>query len=198
MWNLLGSVGRVSNLLLATMALSLSMCGRDAQPERMKSDSSGGPSVTSSTPRGAPVPRSGKYIGTVHGALPTGVTLVGGSVIADRFGHPSVFSFSHVNTPDGDMIWLDSVEANGGADARQVVLAELTIPPLANDERLFMASCDVRGALNGSIVAIAVNEPNVSRFTKVRQAWRADSRVRRFDLVPLDGVTCEDPDRGPE
>ena len=57
---------------------------------------------------------------------------------------------------------------------------------------------DVRGRLDGSIVAIIVNEPNVSRFTKVREAWRADSRVRRFDLVPLEGVSCEDPDRGPE
>jgi len=203
MWNLMMDVGagRVSNLLFAAMAFSLSMCGQDAKPARRgdsTSDSVGGSNVTSSTRDASSIPGSGKYVVTVHGPLPTGVTLVGGSVIADKFGHPSVFSFSHVRTPSGEMIWLDSVETRAGGSTRQVVLAELPIPPLANDERLFMGSCDVRGRLDGSIVAIIVNEPNVSRFTKVREAWRADSRVRRFDLVPLEGVSCEDPDRGPE
>jgi hypothetical protein len=203
MWNLMMGVGvgRVSNLLFATMAFSLSMCGQDAKPARRgdtASESGGGSNVTSGTPAASSIPRSGKYIGTVHAPLPAGVTLVAGTVIADKFGHPSVFSFSHVRTPSGEMIWLDSAEARAGGATRQVVLAELPIPPLANDERLFMGSCDVRGRLDGSIVAIIVNEPKVSRFTKVREAWRADSRVRRFDLVPLEGVSCEDPDRRPE
>jgi hypothetical protein len=203
MWNLMVGVGvgRVSNLLFAAMAFSLSMCGKDATPTRRgdsASESSGGSNVTSSTHGASSVPRSGKYIGTVHGPLPTGVTLVGGTVIVDKFGHPSVFSFSHVKTPSGEMIWLDSTETGAAGAMRQVVLAELPIPPLANDERLLMGSCDVRGRLDGSVVAIIVNEPHVSRFTKVREAWRADSRVRRFDLVPLEGVSCEDPDRGPE
>src|SRR6185437_10274972 len=100
---------------------AFSTCGQDAKPARRgdgAGDSIGGSSVTSSTP-GAPVARSGKYVGTIHGALPAGVTLVGGSVIADRFGHPSVFSFSHVRTPSGEMIWLDSVETRAGGSTRQ-------------------------------------------------------------------------------
>jgi hypothetical protein len=200
MWTVV--VGRVGNLLLATVAVSLSMCGQDARAGRggseRASDSSTVSGVTQRTNGSTPIARSGKYVGVVHDVMPAGVTLVGGSVIADRFGRPSVFSFAHVRTPTDEMVWLDSAETRGGNARRQVVLAELEIPPLANDERLFMGSCDIRGALDGSLVAIAVNEPHAARFTKIRQAWRADSRVRRFSLVPLDGVSCEDPDRGPE
>lgn len=43
------------------------------------------------------------------------------------------------------------------------------------------------------VVAIVVNEPGASRFTGIRQAWRADAGAARFDVIPVDGVVCEEP-----
>jgi hypothetical protein len=56
-----------------------------------------------------------------------------------------------------------------------------------------MASCDVDGRLDGRVVAVVVNEPNATKFTKVRQAWRVDVGNARFDVIPVAGITCEDP-----
>jgi hypothetical protein len=56
-----------------------------------------------------------------------------------------------------------------------------------------MASCDVDGRLDSRVVAIVVNEANATKLTKVRQAWRADASNGRFDVIPVAGITCEDP-----
>jgi hypothetical protein len=72
-------------------------------------------------------------------------------------------------------------------------LAALKVPPLARDERLFMASCDAGGKLDPYVVAIVVNQPNTTRFTQIRQAWRVNAPQARFDLIPVAGIVCEDP-----
>ena len=72
------------------------------------------------------------------------------------------------------------------------VRAQLSLPTLASDERLFIGTCDLGGHLNGRIVAIALNEPGVARFATIRQAWLANIERQRFDIVPVAGVTCED------
>jgi hypothetical protein len=113
-----------------------------------------------------------------------GVTLEGGATIPN-----TDYVFRRVATPHGDAIWLDSMSGNGVRTRR----AELALPPLAADERVLLASCDVNGRLDPFVVAVVVNETNVARFTKVRHAWRANSASRRFDMVPVAGIICEDP-----
>ena len=100
--------------------------------------------------------------------------------------------FAHVATPAGDMIWLDTIVAPAQRPPRKIVRAVLSLSPVAADERVFMASCDVNGRLDPMVVAIVVNEPNASRFTKIRQAWRANSATGRFDVIPVNGIVCEE------
>lgn len=128
---------------------------------------------------------SNSYVGVAYDSLPRGVTYKGGSLAGN-------LDFAEVATPSGNMIWLDTIVAATRKPARKVVRAELSIPPLASDERVFMASCDVNGKLDPLVVAIVVAEPNVSRYTKVRQAWRANAVAARFDVIPIAGVTCEE------
>ncbi len=137
----------------------------------------------------------GNYLGLEYEAPPRGITALGGAVLPPSGSNVGRdFGFSYVRTPQGDMIWLESIgQSAPGGRPRRLVHAQLRIPPLARDERLFMASCDVGGALDGRIVAIAVNAPNSTRFTQIRQAWRADPLARRFDVVPVAGISCEEP-----
>jgi hypothetical protein len=146
-----------------------------------------------STPVAAPDLSSGHYIGLHHDPLPAGVTSEGGTLI--RIG-TSEYSISRVRANGVDMLWLDSIVPGRRQNPEKVVVAELRVPPLARDERLFMASCDVNGQLAPRLVAIVVNEPDVSKFTKVRQAWRADPARGRFEVIPVAGITCEDPGPG--
>ena len=150
-------------------------------------------SPPSSTPSPAPDLSSGHYVGVHHGPLPAGVAVQGGTLI--RIGK-SDYSISHVRAKGVDMLWLDSIVPGRKQDPEKVVVAELRIPPLDRDERLFIASCDVNGQLAPRLVAIVINEPGVSKFTKVRQAWRADAVHGRFDMIPVAGITCEDPGSG--
>lgn len=101
--------------------------------------------------------------------------------------------FRRVTTPRGDALWLDSIVQRGGRTAARIRRAELALPPLAADERIMLASCDVNGRLDPFVVAIVVSEANVTRYTKIRQAWRASPPARRFDIIPIAGIVCEDP-----
>jgi len=135
------------------------------------------------------------YVGLRYEGIPRGFTYLAGSVITPTPANVrGDYAFSQVRTPKGEMIWLDSLGASiGNGDRARTVRASLVIPPLAKDERLFMASCDASGELDPMIVAVVVNEPGATRFEKIRQAWRADMSTGRFVLIPVDGVTCEEP-----
>ena len=144
-------------------------------------------------PSSAPDLSSGHYVGVHHDPLPAGVTNEGGALI--RVGTAD-YSISHVRARGVDMLWLDSIVPGKSQNPEKIVRAELRIPPRERDERLFMASCDVNGRLDSRIVAIVVNEPGVAKYTKVRQAWRADASRGRFDVIPVTGISCEDPGPG--
>jgi hypothetical protein len=144
----------------------------------------------------SPAQRAGaNYVGLRYEEMPSGFTYRAGSVITPTPRTMSGdYAFSQVGTPRGEMIWLDLLGASiGNGDRARTIRASLVIPPLARDERLFMASCDANGKLDPMVVAIVVNEPEASRYTKIRQAWRANLAAGRFDVIPVDAVVCEDP-----
>jgi hypothetical protein len=137
------------------------------------------------------VPRRGAYVGNRYDSLPRGVSYVSGAVLPAGPGDPE-YEVAYVETPRGEMIWFDSLAHTSRSTPSRTVRAELSVPALGRDERLFLASCDVGGKLDPRVVAIAVNEPNVTTFTKVRQAWRVNAERGEFELIPVTGVTCEE------
>ena len=177
------------------LAIAVAACSPDSS-RRVKSD--GAPSDSA---RRAAVPTMSHdsafrgatyYVGLHYTSLPSRITNEGGAVLPHTAKGPKGdFAFSHVKGPRGDMIWLDSLDSK--SKGTRIVRAELVIPPLATDERLFMASCDAAGKFDPQIVAIVVNQPNASKFTQIRQAWRANTSTGHFDLIPIAGVTCEEP-----
>jgi hypothetical protein len=178
---------RVSAKNLLAAALCIVACSGESARKEAASDvaPAGAGSVPSSSPAGLAQKRY--YIGIRYRALPAGVTTLGGAVVRIEGVE---YALTSVRTPNGEMVWLVAVEGRSGEKA---VRAELRVPPLARDERLLMASCDVDGRLDGRVVAVVVNEPNATKFTKVRQAWRVDVGNARFDVIPVAGITCEDP-----
>lgn len=161
--------------VLALLA-ALPACSRESSRDEHPSDSAS---------RRATKKRSDVGDSGVRGeSLPPGVKLEAGATIPN-----TDYVFRRVATSRGDAIWLDSV----GPDRTRIRRAELALPPLAADERVMLASCDMNGRLDPFVIAVVVNETNVSRFTKIRQAWRANAAERRFDMVPVAGIVCEDP-----
>ena len=118
----------------------------------------------------------------------------GGSVLMGPNGHPSAFVFSEVRTGRRTVLRLDSVVAGSPRDRSRIIRAELSVPPLAADERLLIGSCDTAGHLDPALVAIIVGGSATTRYTQVRQAWRAQPAEGRFEIVPVRGITCEETD----
>jgi hypothetical protein len=181
---------------VASLLFGISACFGDKPVDKTRGASrtdtaivSADPGIGSATPAAV---ASGKYVGVQHDPLPAGVQPEGGALLTGASGS---YAFTHVRTPHGDMIWLDTI-ADGTRPRGKTVRAQLTIPLLAKDERLFMASCDVDGRLDGRVLAIVMNEPSVTKFARIRQAWRVDERLGHFDLIPIGGITCEDPGGG--
>ena len=183
-----------ANLLVASMAMATG-CSRDAPRTARRGahavDSSavpGGASIATQPPVGA----RGSFVGNRYESLPKGVTLVSGAVLpASRA--TGEYELARVKTARGEMIWFDSLAHTSRATPARTVRAELRVPPLSRDERLFMASCDVAGKLDPRVVAIVVNEPSVTTFSKIRQAWRVNAGTGHFELIPVAGITCEEP-----
>ncbi|MEP6492461.1 MAG: hypothetical protein ABJF01_07280 [bacterium] len=163
-------------------------CSKETARDSTRTDTAIAPRDAGASPSAAGT-GAGGYVGLRHDPLPTGVQPEGGALLTGALAN---YAFTHVHTPHGDMIWLDSL-AGGGGSRGKTVRATLTIPLLARDERLFMASCDANSHLDSRVVAIVVTEPGTTKFTKIRQAWRVNERSGRFDLIPVAGITCEDP-----
>jgi hypothetical protein len=186
MRRMVNSLG-VSTRSLLPLMLGLVACSKDAGRNVESVSARGAPEGQLSSP---PRLTSGHYTGTRHDPLPSGVVSQGGVLV--RIDGAD-YAFTRVGTPAGDMIWLDSIAPGVGQTPVKIVRAELRVPPLARDERLLMASCDVGGRLDSRVVAIVVGEASVTKFANVRQAWRADARLGRFEVIPVAGITCEDP-----
>ena len=176
--------------------LALAGCSRESkQPfaDSTRPDSAAAPQ--SAAPSAANAAAKSGYVGLQYDSLPKDFTYRDGSVIPPSPAtHTADYDLSHVMTPSGEMVWLDTLGAPVGKGLRaKIVRAELSIPQLANDERLFMASCDAKGKLDPLIVAIVVNEAGATKFTKIRQAWRVNIPAARFDVLPVAGISCEEP-----
>lgn len=180
-----------ANLLVVSMVAAMG-CSRDAPRaagRKHAADSSAPTGVSAAQP---PFRARGSFVGNRYESLPKGVTLLSGAVLpASRA--TGEYELARVKTPRGEMIWFDSLTHTSRATPARTVRAELRVPPLSRDERLFMASCDVAGKLDPRVVAIVVNEPSVTTFEKIRQAWRVNAGTGQFELIPVAGITCEEP-----
>jgi hypothetical protein len=176
------SVVKFLGVCVATL-VAMSACSRESSRGAQSTDT-----AIAAARRGATGASASTDVVTRGATLPPGVKLVSGATIPN-----TDYVFRRVATSRGDAIWLDSMTQDGNRTPTRTRRADLALPPLAADERLMLASCDVNGRLDPLVIAIVVNEPNVTRFTKVRQAWRANPASRRFDIIPVAGIVCEDP-----
>lgn len=179
---------RIVSIAACCMLAASTACGSsnssDGNP-RAGQPSDSGIAVRASTPRD--FVHAASYVGMRYATLPAGFAYQAGSAIP-RAGAGARYALSRVQTPHGDMMWLEGLEGS-----KRVVYAELRVPPLASDERLLIGSCDENGRLDPRIVAIVVADSGATRFTRVRQAWRANAGMGQFDLLPVAGIVCEEP-----
>jgi hypothetical protein len=181
---------------IAGGAIVAGACSKD-QPKKLATPDTAvraagmpAPAFTPASPLDAPA-----YVGTRYDPMPAGISYEGGAVLMGKNGKPSSFAMTHVLTPRGAYMWLDSVLPTDGQNQihARIVRGELKLRPARPNETLLIGSCEVKGKLDASVFAFAERQFRSKRLSKIHDAWRADPTTGRFDVVPPKDVVCEDP-----
>ena len=183
---------KTASVVVLTCAVIAGCSGDESRGDAHESGASAAGTVVSP----AEFSSATKYLGIRYDSLPPTFTFVAGALLPGSSGAGAAgFDLDLVRTPRGNMLWLDSIVAVSprGRPSR-VVRAELKVPPLAADERLILSTCDVDGRLDPRVVAIVIIGPGVAQFPPVRQAWRANAITGLFDVIPVTGIACGQPE----
>jgi hypothetical protein len=87
------------------------------------------------------------------------------------------------------VLWLEIISNDTDGKAKYQVLDVLNLPPLESNEEV-TTYCQVRGKIDSEIVTISVSE-NTELLTDIKQAWRANRKTGKFEVIPTDGLACE-------
>ncbi len=133
------------------------------------------------------------YVGLRHGAqLPEGLKEGGYSGQLDTLGGVE-FSLQEVLKGNVRMVWFERVVGRDAEGVPQMeVLDVLTLPTLAKNQRVAYSSCTSGKKVeqDAEIVAVFDYVRGVNYFTRLRSAWRANRRSRKFEEIPVTGIKC--------
>ena len=187
------STGAVAGTTLIVAVLA--GCSGEASRSARDTSRDAGGNAAGSVITSAAFTTATSYLGIRYDSLPGAFTFESGALLPKAPGATgAAFDLDRIRTPRGEMVWLDSLVAvPGRARPGRIVRAELKIPPLASDERLMLGSCDVSAKPDPRVVAIVVVQSDSTRFTSIRQAWRADAGSGQFEVISVTDVTCTEP-----
>jgi hypothetical protein len=128
------------------------------------------------------------YIGLQYQNPPQGLTSLGGWVIGDVYA-TTIFGISQIQKGSQRMLWLEIISYDPDGKTQYRVLDVLDLPPLESNDDV-TTYCRVRGTIDAEIVTISVYE-NTELLTKIKRAWRANRKIGKFEVIPTDGLACE-------
>ncbi len=134
------------------------------------------------------------YVGSRHPPLPKDVVSLSGWVLmTPAFLRPrlggTVFGMSFVETPSGDMVWLDTLIGElGDSRVQWEVVAVVPIPP--RDSTVSMVESCAVGTEDriGKVIALVQGDQEI--YETVLRSWRANLDSLRIDEIPTDNVVC--------
>jgi hypothetical protein len=166
------------NLLAAAIVVAASAC--TGEKSRGPDTAAAKPAVTS-------------YVGYGYDPVPEGVSLVSASEIVEPDGKPTHFVLTHVITPLGNTMWLDSLLPSDGQVRRRIVRAELLVN-VERGNRLIISTCDVNKKLDPAVVAMVRDSADANgKYSAIVHAWRANPREAKFDTLAGTDVVCDEP-----
>jgi hypothetical protein len=121
-----------------------------------------------------------KYIGLVYPPSPENLTQVFSMLIQDKEG----FSLMMVLDGANKMLWLSKVaQYDASGNPLWEVADVLNLSNLESGLTLLPDGCSLNGVLDSEILV-------AGRNGVVVLAWRADTALGRFEVIPTEGVQC--------
>jgi hypothetical protein len=138
------------------------------------------------------VPNS-NYIGLKYQQVPQGLISLGGWVIGDAYA-PTIFGISRIQKTIQQMLWLEIITNDPDGKARYQVLDVLELPQLETNDEV-TTYCRFKGKIDPEIVAVSIHE-DMEFLTKIKQAWRANRKTGKFEVLSIEGLDCINPGYG--
>lgn len=143
------------------------------------------PNVVENNPTAVPAAsadpeRFNALIGTIHPPLPENLTLQFAMLIQDVEDH----SLTFVSDGADKMLWLSKIDHyDPDGSAYWEVKDVLDLSNMEAGLVLIPDGCSLNGALDSEILV-------VGKDGTVRLAWRANTTLDRFEVIPTEGIEC--------
>jgi hypothetical protein len=122
-----------------------------------------------------------KYIGLNYPPIPNGLTEVFAMLIQDSEDH----SFSLILEDQNEMLWLSQMtHLDSSGNAYWEVKDILDLSDQESGVALLPDGCSLNGEPDYEILVIG-------RDGAILQAWRADTTLDVFEVIPVDGIECQ-------
>jgi hypothetical protein len=166
-----------------------------------------------SSPRQAQISEAKQtYIGYKHNemgpgkTLPNGVKIVSYGPLNGSYEDARHF-ISEVSQGNIRMLWLESRTGKDSPEGMVWEVKDVLVFPYLNEEKqtLFYLTehCTRNGKSNVQLVALAdkssiryrENGRRMSKaINKIRQAWRANAKAEKFEVISTKAIQCQEPD----
>jgi hypothetical protein len=176
-------------LLVLMIALLLAACGRAATPSApviaVTEEPTPVPEPVEVIPTAVPSEEADseqftKYIGLVYPPSPENLTQVFSMLIQNKEG----FSLMMVLDGANKMLWLSKVaQYDASGNPLWEVADVLNLSDLESGLTLLPDGCSLNGVPDSEILVAGRNGVIVL-------AWRADTALGRFEVIPTEGVQC--------
>jgi len=171
-----------NTLLIGLMVLLISACGQPASvdsPEPVSTESPISAPTTAPLDEPASVNPS-EYIGLVYPPSPEGLSKGFSMMIWDTDG----YGLSLVTDGQSKMLWLEKISRyDENSTPIWEVKDVLVLSVLEAGLTLLPDGCFLNGSPDSEIFVAGRNEVVVL-------AWRADTTSEKFEVIPVDGITC--------
>ena len=122
-----------------------------------------------------------KYIGLIYLSLPEGLTQGFSMVIWGKDG----YGLSMILEGANKMLWLEKIAHNDGNGAVAWEVKDvLALSNLESGLTLLPDGCSLNGTPDSEILVVAKNGVIVL-------AWRANTTLEKFEVIPANGITCD-------
>jgi hypothetical protein len=176
-------------LLIGVLILLLTACGQveatpapaDApEPTAIENPTSVENISTAVAADGSDPGQFSKYIGLNHPPLPEHLTLVFAMLIEDVDGYALTLFIDGANK----MLWLDKrTHYDTDGNAYWEVKDVLDLSNLEAGFTLIPDGCSLNGVRDSEIIV-------ASKDGTTRLAWRADTTLNKFEVIPIQGIEC--------
>jgi hypothetical protein len=141
---------------------------------------------------------SRSYVGLRYqgGKMPKGIQQTAGWTVGPETEPGRSYGVSYVRQGNQKMLWLERlVSRDRSGNPTWEIIDAINLPRFNPGEELAPPSCKLKGVADPELIALVKYEDK-EIWRNIRQAWRANRRTRKIEVIPPTNIVCNNPGWG--